>query len=377
MSERDDRRTLLAVLVTVVAVVAAVVAWWRWREAGTPVLGSVAIVYRAEGEAVASDRDRLLPAGARVEAAAVLAFSRRGGAIRRLCALAPVELGGEVVPVEPLDAWPTAYGSLRATWFTVEPALFGWRDVAPATADKLRYHEFLAPELDHALAVRPTLEAHNDDFMSAPVAGNTIPAGPLRLKVRVGLYRRDDDLLARQAVSSPGADEVLRGGLPAVVVPQAERTGLDPAVARLLRLACFTFAAGVWPDGGPAWPLPLSPRELVQRRSIVTPEAVAASAAAGDPLAAPWRAAVPLELVGDRLRVSAGRLPVEWGSGVQPGDAVTAGERWATLVSDDGDGVLSLGDRALFAWLAPARFAALAEALGPREAAAPLALRSR
>ena len=377
MSDHDDRRRLVVVLVTVTAAVAGTFVWWRWREAGTPVIESVAVVFRAAGEAVASDRPRHLRPGATVEAAAVVGFTQRGGAVRYLCALSPVEIGGGRVAVEPFAAWPGGYGALRATWFTVEPAVFGWREVTAATAEKLRYADLLAPELGQGLLVRPTLEAHNDDFLSAPVAGNTVPGGPIRLKVRVGTFRSAGDLLPRQAVSSPGAAELLAGSVPAVVLDLPPAAGVDPAVAEMLRLSCFTFAAGVWPNGGPSWPLPLSPRELVRRRLIATPESVAAVAAAGDPEAAPWRGPVGLALSGSELRDAAVARKVRWGSEVRPGDAVTAGEHWAVLVADDGNGVLSLGDRAMFAWLAPARFATLAEALGGPEAGEPLALRRR
>jgi hypothetical protein len=374
---REDRRTLVAVLAAVTATVAGAFAWSAWREAGTPFLKSVAVVYRAEGELVASDRWRRLPPGAAVEAAAVVGFAQRGGAARHLCALSPVEVGGVRVEVQPIAAWPGGYGELRATWFTVEPAVFGWRAVSAATAEMLRHVDLLAPELGHGLLARPTLEAHNDDFLSAPVAGNTIPAGPLRLKVRVGVYRRPTDVLPGQAVSSPGAPDLLAGPGPAIVAGLPTLAGIDPTVAELLRLGCFTFAAGVWPDGGPGWPLPLSPQELVSRRLIATPEGVAAVAAAGDPLAAPWSAPVGLEVKGSEMRDAALSRRIRWGAEVRPGDAVTAGGRWAALVADDGDGVLSLGDRALFAWLAPARFASLAEALGGPEAGDPLALRRR
>jgi hypothetical protein len=366
----------VAVLAAVTAAVAGTFAWWWWREVGTPTLQSVVVVFRAAGETVAADRPRRLRPGA-VEAAAVVGFTQRGGPVRYLCALSPVEIGGRRIAAEPLAAWPDGYGSLRATWFTVEPAVFGWREVTAATAGKLRYADLLAPELGQGLLARPTPEAHNDDFLSVPVAGNTLPGGPIRLKVRVGAFRRTGDLLPRQAVASPGAAEVLAGSVPAMVLDLPRAAGVDPAVADVLRLGCFTFAAGVWPDGGPGWPLPLSPRDLVGRRLIATPEGVAAAAAAGDPLAAPWRASAGIEVRGSELRDAAFSREIRWGSEIRPGDAVTAGERWAALVADDGDGLLSLGDRALFAWLAPARFATLAEALGGPEAGAVLALRRR
>ena len=246
-----------------------------------------------------------------------------------------------------------------------------------AAAGRLRYEEFLAPELGRELLARATLEAHNDDFLSAPLPGNGIPAGPLRLKVRVGVYRREGDVLPRQAVSSPGATALLAGQVPTVIVELPPTPGVDPGAAGLLRLAAFTFAPGVWPDGGAGWPLPLSPRELVRRGLIATPEAVAAAAAAADPLAEPWRPPAPLAVAGDELRDAALVRKLRWGSDVRSGDAVRAGERWAVLVADDGDGVLSPGDRALFAWAAPARFGTLAEALGDAAAGAPLALHRR
>jgi hypothetical protein len=178
-------------------------------------------------------------------------------------------------------------------------------------------------------------------------------------------------------VSSPGAAELLAGGVPTVVVELPAMPGIDPAAAALLRLAAFTFAPGVWPDGSVGWPLPLSPRELVERGVIATPDALAAVAAAGDPLAAPWRTPQRLALAGCELRAAGAASRVRWGLDVTPGDAVTAGQRWAVLVADDGDGSLSLGDRALFAWAATARFGTLAEALGGPEPGAALALRVR
>jgi len=377
VDDTRERRTLGAVLAAVVGAVACATAWWWWHERGTPALSEVAVVYRAAGEAVASDRPRRLPAGARVEAAAVVTFTRRGGAARRVCALAPVEVGGERLEAEPPAAWPAGYGALRATWFTVEPAVFAWERVDAAVADRLRYADLLAPELGQALLARPELEAHNDDFLSSPIPGNTVPAGPLRLKVRVGLYRDADRVLPDQAVSSPGAAELLAGTPLGVVIALPEAAGIDPAVADLARAACVTFAAGTWPDGGAAWPLALSPRELVRRRLVATPEAVAAAAAVGDPLAAPWRGAVGLTVAGEELRGAAHVRRARWGSEVRPGDAVTAGGRWAVLVADDGDGALTLGDRALFAWLGPVRFAPLAEALGGPAPGVPLALRRR
>jgi hypothetical protein len=378
MTGRDDRHTLLAVLAVVTAAVAGAVAWSWWRESGTPVLREVAVVYRADGEAVASDRARRLPAGARVEAAAVVSFTRRGGPVRRLCALAPVEVGGERVPVDTPAAWPRGYGALRATWFTVEPAVFGALGIAAATADRLRYQEFLAPELGQSLLVRPAFESHNDDFLSAPLAGNTVAAGPLRLKARVGVYRRDTDVLPLQAISSAGAGALVAGGVPTVVAELPEAPGIDPAVAELLRLAAFTFAPGVWPDGGPGWPLPLPPRELVRRRLIATPQAIAAAAACGDPVAAPWGAPATLAVIGGELRHAATGGRVRWEREASAGDAVSLGERWAVLVADDGDGILSPGDRVLFAWAAPARFGPLAEALGgPQAGSSPVLLRRR
>jgi len=373
--DEDSRRALLVGLVLFGAVL-AVIAWRVQRGATQPHLVEVVVVTRAAGEQVATDAFRTVAADAEVTAAAVVSFRRgESGEVRRLCVLPAVELGGELVPVEPLTAWPKSGGTLRAHWFTVEPAYFGGTglEAAPAT-EKLAFKDFLAAGMGNELVAAVTWEANNDEFLREPPAGNAMGGGPVRLKVRVGTYADEHDLIASESVLSAGAERLWEGPLPGVARLPALPQPLAGRVAPFLRLACFGFADGVWPDGGPGWGLPLTPAQLVQRALLATPATLAAVAASGEPLGEPWTSGDPVVLHGAVWRRRAADRPLRWGSDVIAGDVLVAGERWLTLVSDDGDGELDIGDEVLFGWGEPARLAPLAHALP--EGAAVATLRS-
>jgi hypothetical protein len=361
----EDRRRLLAVVGALVVLVLVVIGWWAMRSARAPHLVGVRVVTRAVGETVASDGVRLVPPGTAVDAAAVVTYRRGDGPERHICAFDDVEIGGTRVEVEPLATWPTSGGTLRAHWYTVEPGVFGAEGVDAANAPAaLVYRDFVAAEMGRGMVARVTLEAHDDDALSRPKAGNGLGGGPVRLKVRVGAYLRPDDLLPQQAISSPGAEQVFNGGVPGVVFGVSFPVGVAPEVARYLRVGCFTFVNSVWPDGGAGWRLPLPPGEMVRRGFVVTPRALAA-AAAGDVLGEPWGAPVALVQRGARWVAATSGQPLRWGVDVGAGDAVEAGERWAVVLTDDGDGVLSLGDAVLAAWGEPASREPLAVAIPP------------
>lgn len=371
-----DSETRSAVRIFVVLTVAAtaVVAWWTVREARRPHLEQVRVVFRAAGEPVASDAFRPFPAGTMVEAAAVVTYRRGNAAPRHLCPLSPVAIGGRPLEVEPLSAWPASGGELRATWYTVEPSLLGWQEVGPESADKLAYRDFLASELGRGLLVRLDFEARNDDFLARKVPGNALPGGIFRFKVRVGNYRRADDLVAAESVSSPGAAEVFAGQVPAVAVQYPFPAGIAAVLSHRLRLGCFTFRPEVWRGGG-GWPLPLSPLRLVAEGYVTTPEAFAAAALGGTPEQLPW--ASPVLLAAGSSGWQRDGKPLRWGVDVAAGDALRRGSRYAVVLADDGDDVLSFADTAVFAWGEPARIAPVVLALGGEAAAVELLRRAR
>jgi hypothetical protein len=372
----EERRTLLIVLAVLVGAVVAVILWWHHRTTLMPHLVGVAVVTRAPGETVATDRVRLVPPGSKVEAAAVVTFRRGAQPLERLCAFDEVEVGGQRLSVSPPSAWPVSGGFLRAHWFTVEPSIFGAMDVTAAQAEgTLAYKDFLAPEMGRALRSPVTLEAHNDDFLATPLAGNLLGAGPIRLKVWVGAYPQETDIIARESVSSPGAEDIFNGTVAGVVVGIPVPAGVDPGVARFLRLGCFTFLSTVWPDGGPDWPLPLPPAAMVRRGLLVTPRTLAAGAL-GDVLGNPWIADIEVVARGPDWAAAGSSSPLRWETDVSAGDSLRVGERYIVLLEDDGDGVLSLGDRVMFAWEQPARIGPLAAAI-PADAVKAVLLRAR
>lgn len=358
------RRTI-AVFLGLAAVVAGIAVWWMARTARAPQLLSVRVVYAVEGEGQASEQPPPVPAEARVDAYALVAF-RRGerGSLRYLCAHPRVLVNGEAVPVEPPSVWPASGGVLRALWLTVEPEMPGWPKVAATDGHRLQYKEFLAPDLGRELRAEVVWRSYADSFLTRPLPGAALPGGPYRLKVRVAAYATEHDIVPVQWVSSPGAAEVFAGAVP-VVVRDVVLPGLDGRrAAPFFRLSCFTFAPNVWPDGGEGWPLDLTPAELVARRLIVTPESFAAGVAGGDLLAPPWQAPQRVVARGDRF-VAATGAPLAWGHEVRPGDALRRGPAYFVLLHDDGDGVLSLRDTVAFAWMQPGYMAPLGIALGP------------
>ena len=360
----SDLRRLLVVVAVLAAVVAAVVVALRWRTVKAPRLVEVRVVTLAPGDKTATDRLRAVPAGTEVEAAAVIAY-RRGddGPVRWICGLPDVELDGRHVEVEPISSWPSSGGSLRGLWFKVEPSHLGGSAVtAAAAADVVAYKDFLALEMGRKVTATVSMEAHDDDFLGKPAPGNELGGGVIRLKVRVGAYKQESDVISSQSMSSPGEADVFGGKIPGIVVTLPFPAGVRPDVSRYLRLACFTFAPGVWPDGGPGWPFPLGPAKMVAGGYIVTPETLAA-AAVGDPLGEPWRAPVRVVSDGTAWRAASGGKPLRWGGDVRVGDALRADGRYVVLLKDDGDGLLSLGDSVLFAWDEPAQVAPLGVAL--------------
>ncbi len=367
----SETRSAVRIFSLLVAGVLVVIGWWSWRQATRPHLEAVRVVFRGGDEAVASDAWRVFPAGTPVELYAVVTYRRGTGAPRHLCPHAAVEVGGQRLEVEPLAAWPASGGELRASWYTVEPSLLGWQDIGPETADKLAYRDFLAPELGRELAARFDFAARNDDFLARTVAGNAMPGGTFRIKVRVGSYRTADSLLPQEAVGSPGAEVVFSGAVPAFVVHAPLPAGLAAALSPLLRLGCFTFRPGVW-EGGEGWPLPLPPSRLAAAGYITTPEHFAAAAAGG----VGWGAPVVLEATASGWRRRGGDL-LRWGVDVAAGDALRRNGRYAVLLADDGDGLLSLADEAIFAWGEPARLAPVAMALGSVDGAVELLPKAR
>lgn len=346
---------------TLVLLVAAVLGFWRRRENLRPRLLEASVVFWVEGEEAAGEDVGVQDPGDRVWAGVLLRFQQGSRAARVISPFPRVRWRGQELHPEPLSAWPAGYGALRAQWFTVEPAFFGWEGVDASTAGKLAYAEFAAPEMGSDFKAEVTAEPHNDDFLTKPLAGNTLAGGLVRLKVKVSAYARPTDLLPWASVASPGAREPER--VPTLARAATVPAGIHPRVSLAFRCGVFTFAPGVWPDGGTGWPLPLSPRELVSRSLIMTPKAVAALAATGDPLAEPWGpsrrlVAKDTRWVGDDVR------PLRWGFDVLAGDAITWAERWAVLWADDGNGTLDFADTVLLAWLQPPRLVTLGEIAG-------------
>lgn len=354
----EDTRRVLLVAAVLVLLVAAVLGFWRRHETLRPRLLQAAVVFWVEGEEVASDDVGPRQPHDRVWAGVLLRLQQGTKPVQLLSPFPRVRWRGEELHPQPVAAWPSGYGLLKAQWFTLEPAFFGWEGVDAASADKLAYAEFAAPEMGSELKALVTTEAHNDDFLTHPVAGNTLLGGLIRLKVRVSAYARVEDLLPWASVASPGAKEVAE--VPALWRLADVPEGVNPRVTLAFRRGVFTFGPGVWPEGGTGWPLPLSPRELVAQNLIMTPQAVAALAAVGDPLAEPW--APPSRLVAkDGFWLPEGGRPLAWGSDVAPADALTWSGRWAVLWADDGNDTLDFGDTVLLAWQQPPRLMTLGE----------------
>lgn len=356
MSE-DSRRLLVVMGILTLAVVGAL-GFWRHHEAQRPHLLSVAVVFLPQGEEIARPDWPPLAPQRPVWAGALLQLRQGRSPVRYLCPFSKVFWQGAVITPEPVTAWPSAYGVLKAQWFTLEPAFFGGEVADRSSAGKLAYGEFAAPELGSGLQVLVKAEPHNDDFLTQPLAGNTLGGGTWRLKVKVGAYRDANDLLPWASVSSAGAQEVHAVPGLARLAPLPE--GLNPRLALAFRCAVFTFAPGVWPSGGEGWPWALSPEEMVRHLLVLTPKAMAALAAVGDPLSEPWETPQSLRWRGGRWVDRDGRGQ-RWGQEVAVGDALSWSGRWAVLWADDGSGLLDAGDRVLVAWQQPPRLADMAE----------------
>lgn len=360
----EDARRLFGVLAAIVVLVAAVALWWHTRQVTLPRMVEARVVFRGEGEEVASDRHRVFPPGTRIQVGAVLAVQRGEGPLRWLSPFPEVETRGERLEVQGLDRWPRAGGELRAIWYTVEPSLLGWVGVTDEDAGfRLGYEEFLDMAMGRELVADVPWRSNNAEFLSEPPAGHLLPGGTLRYRVRVSAFQDPRDLFARDAVASAGAEEVFSGMVPAVTGALELPVGIHPAAGRAFRLGCFSFAPGMWPDGGPDWPLPMTPAEMAREFIITTPRSLAALAGGGDPAAEPWQEPATVELRGASWWRAGAPRPLQWSLDVRAGDTLQVGRRYLVLVEDDGDGVVSLGDRVLVGWMEPPRFRPLGLAM--------------
>lgn len=353
-----EHRRLLLVAATIIAMLLVAFAVWRRHEDRRPQLLEAAVVFLPQGEELARPDPSAVTEEVRVWAGALVQFRQGRGPVRYLCPFPRVLWKGQTLAPEPPSAWPKGYGVLKAHWFTVEPAFFGGEDITAESAEKLDYQDFSAAELGNDLKTLVELEAHNDDFLTEPVKGNTLGGGFWRLKVKVSVYRDPQDLLPWASVSSPGAGQLMK--VPAFGRFAPVPAGVHPKVSLAFRCGVFTFAPDVWPFGGEGWPLPLSPKELVAGFFAMTPQAVAALAAVGDPLAEPWKSPKTLFLRKDRWLAANGSV-TRWGSEVMSGDALTWSGRWAVAWRDDGNGILDGGDEVLVAWMQPPRLLTLHE----------------
>jgi hypothetical protein len=361
----SESRLPLIIFGLLVLLILAPLGFWKVRETLRPKLAEARIVTATDHDPVFRDGPRRVPAGHDVRVAVALRLHR---ALRGDVWLAPVEqleLGGEPVKHVESAEWPVASRELRVFWFTVESTNVGGELRPENAASKLRYRNFLAPEMGGGLAADAFPEAHNDDELGLPPETTPEGSGTIRLYARIEVFDPERGLHPLQAISTETVDGLPDPGFPAVHRSIDVPDGIDPTVGELFLLPGFEPRAE--PPG--AWNEVTVPglgsdfMGLVERRLVVSSRTFAAVAVAGMP-ELDGGLLEPLGTVGiaDGTISRTGR-PIRWGDDVQPGDLLAAGSHWIVLAADDGTGLLDGADRVLHCWRRPPGANVLSEAV--------------
>ncbi len=362
---RRDDRTLLFVALTIVAVLALAIGWWRYREAGRPVLLEVRAVTASDHDPVFRDGRRELAQAEDFQVAAALHLKQRGRGEYWLAPVHELFMGGTPVPHQESEGWPERDRMVRVFWSTVESTNLGGEVTSGNAAKRLEYRTFLAPEMGRELLAKGSVTAHNDDFIADNSQFVPDHVGTVRFYARVEVVEKPSDVRALQAASSLGADHVWDAAMPAVSRRLPPAAGLHAEAGALFLLPGFEPV----PTGDETWDQVTVPglghtfTELVQQRLVTSSWTFAATLVAGIP-----------NLEHDRLRslgtvaVHSGALrrrgrPLRWGRDVEPGDLLVSSGHWIVLEADDGDGLLGLTDTVLHCWRRPPQELPLLDAL--------------
>ncbi len=362
---RRDDRTLLFVALAVVGALALAIGWWRYREAGRPVLLEVRVVTASDHDPVFRDGRRDLQPGEDFQAAAVLHLRQRGRGEYWLAPVRDLVMGGRPVEHEQNERWPEQDRIARVFWSTVECTNLGGEISSDNAAKRLAYRTFLAPEMGRALLAKGSLTAHNDDFIADTSQFVPDHSGTLRFYARVEVVEQLSDIKPLQAASSLGADELWSPAMPTVSRRLETTAGIRPEAGELFLLPGFEPV----PAPGDSWndtteaALGHSFTDLVERRLVTSSWTFAATAVSGDATLDPdsLRDLGSLEIATGGLRRHGRTL--RWGHEVEPGDLLHSSGHWIVLAHDDGDGILDLTDTVLHCWRRPPQQLPLLDAL--------------
>lgn len=352
----SESRLPWVIFAVLVALIVVPIAVWRIGEARRPILEEVRIVTATDADPVFRPGLRRTAPGAELRIAAALRIRQAGGSDLWLAPVERLEFDG--APVEHLNSrdWPEEDRVLRVFWFTIEAGYLGG-DLTVDNAEKLLgQRSYLAPEMGRGLLAKMVPEQHNDDQINLgdevfPVAGGTI-----RLYAKVEVAERTDAIASEQAAASLGIGELDDPGFSEIRLTAEFSDPVSPVLGELFRLPGF--------EPQPATTLPWNDitlatsgfrfTELVDHRFLASSLTFASVALTGSAEMDPddLEALGRLAIEPDRLR-RAGRS-LEWGDDVRPGDLLEDRGQFIVLLADDGDGILSPGDRVTVCWRRPA-----------------------
>ncbi len=351
----SESRLLWGIFAVLVALIVVPLAIWRIGEARRPILREVRIVTATDADPVFRQGLRRVAPGEEVRIAAALHVQRAGGSDLWIAPVDQLEIDG--VPVEHLvsSEWPEEDRVLRVFWFTIEGGYLGG-DLTEENAEKLLgQRSYLAPEMGRGLLAKTVPEQHNDDQINLGDEFFPVTGGTIRLYAKVEVAKKADAIASEQAATSLGAEAVDNPEFASIRMAAEFPDPVSPALGELFRLSGFEpqpSATLPWND------ITLSARgmtftELVENRFVASSWTFASVALTGEP-------DLDLEVlerlgqltIDDGTPRRAGR-PLGWGDDIRVGDLLADRNQYIVLLADDGDGVLSPGDRVALCWRRP------------------------
>jgi hypothetical protein len=352
---KSDNRLVIAIFAILVTMLAAPFIHNIVRDARRPKLVGVRIVTATDGDPVFRTGARHLGPQDELRIAVALELEQSGNH-QWLAPVERLEIDGRELEHQQASEWPEKDRTARVFWFTVEGANVGGEVKPGDAAKRLRYGNFLAPEMGRGLLARAPPDVHNDDALGPQFEGLPVDGGTHRFYARVDIIEPESsEVTAVQTAATRGPQQVLEPDFPAVHRSMTVPEGIDPTVGELFNLGGWEVE-GDRPellDRAARGAFNRSFEELVQLRVVTSSRTFAAVALTGSPSLPDAELDDVAELVINVGTATRAGRPVRWGVDILPGDCLVDDGHFTVVMTDDGNGVLDVNDDVIHCWKRP------------------------
>jgi len=233
----SDNRLPILIFLALVALIASPLIYQKIHDARRPRLVQARVVTATDNDPVFRTGARHLAADDDLRLAVALELEYPGKRRQWLAPVDSLEIDGTAAEHLQAHRWPEKDRTVRVFWFTVEGTNVGGIVDPGNAAKRLRYSNFLAPEMGQGLLASAPPEVHNDDPLGRRLDGLPVDAGTLRFYVKVEVIEPEhSEVKAIQSAATRGPRQIFEPGYPAVHRAMTVPEGVDPMVGELFNL---------------------------------------------------------------------------------------------------------------------------------------------